>query len=416
MATRMRGHGAHRGISEISIIPGHRGHRTYARVRGGGGRLVRLVWQYVRVALRCRTTHSSVTIADEELASRQTTGIGVSPDRLLYAKIISTTCRDQGIGADVRKTSALAISMLFFIVYLAGCSTPADTSPGSFPKFLTEHVVILVIDGARYTETWGEPRHPHLPNIDSKIAPNGIVLTGFQNSGYTETTAGHTALMTGVNQSIDNTGLEYPANPSFLHYLRKQNNLSQDKAWIITSKDKLFVLSKTTQAGWTDDSPSIDCGADGQGGGGYRSDAITFSNACLTLTSYHPKAILINFKDPDSFGHANDWTSYLDAIKAIDAYTGEIWNSIQNDPILSNKTTLFIVNDHGRHSYNFIDHGDECEGCRHIICIAIGPDFKRNYSSAASYDQRDLNATVGFLLRLNMPTSKGAIIREILNK
>lgn len=289
----------------------------------------------------------------------------------------------------------------------------------SFAQIMTEHVVVVVMDGARYSETWGDPSHQYIPRIANEVVPRGVVLTNFRNTGMTSTTAGHTALTTGVNQDINNDGTEYPANPGIGHYLRRQYGLPAFSAFVVTSKDKLFVLAHTNAAGWESYTPAINCGINGDGTGGYRDDQITTDIAANTIFGDTPTFMIVNLKDPDSMGHANNWQGYLDAIRNSD---NRIVNACATWDALgaASNTTLFIVNDHGRHldgvGEGFVQHGDSCEGCRHIMCVGLGPDFKSGgYSSNVSYDLRDVTATAAYLLNVDMSsTAQGRVMTDIL--
>ena len=66
-------------------------------------------------------------------------------------------------------------------------------------------------------------------------------------------------------------------------------------------------------------------------------------------------------------------------MKNIDSLINIILNFVKNDPIYQEKTSTFITNDHGRHNDlkgSFANHGNNCEGCKHILFAAYGPDFK----------------------------------------
>ena len=41
----------------------------------------------------------------------------------------------------------------------------------------TKHVVVLVIDGPRWTETWGKPGRDLIPVRDKVLAPQGVLLS-----------------------------------------------------------------------------------------------------------------------------------------------------------------------------------------------------------------------------------------------
>lgn len=305
------------------------------------------------------------------------------------------------------------------ILLAAGCSTVAEpsrtetsmTPPGTplAGTFKTKHVVILVMDGARYSETWGDPGHRYIPRIAGELAPQGVVFTNFRNQGKTETVPGHTALCTGVYQTkMNNGGKEIPSHPSLLQYLLRQTGAPASQAWINSSKDKLVVLADCTDPEWKGRfRPSTDCGKSGNGKGGYRDDSTTFVRAKEILHRDAPALLVINFKDPDSCGHENKWEAYLGAIRQTDSYAADLWGCIQADSVLRDSTALFIVNDHGRHTRDFKSHGDNCDGCRHILCVALGPDFPRGVVNEEPCGQIDIPATAAQLLGVEMPTGQG---------
>jgi hypothetical protein len=62
----------------------------------------------------------------------------------------------------------------------------------------------------------------------------------------------------------------------------------------------------------------------------------------------------------------------------------ELWDEIESDPVYAGKTDLIVTNDHGRHDDahgGFQGHGCGCDGCRHIMFLGLGPDFRQNYIS-----------------------------------
>ena len=90
------------------------------------------------------------------------------------------------------------------------------------------------------------------------------------------------------------------------------------------------------------------------------------------MDTYHPRLMIVNLPDTDLRGHANDWNGYLSAITNADNLVYQLWQKIQSDSYYQNATTLFVTNDDGRHTTNFISHGDDCDGCEHIMLLAIG--------------------------------------------
>ncbi|MFT6982598.1 MAG: hypothetical protein ACJAUD_001365, partial [Crocinitomicaceae bacterium] len=118
-----------------------------------------------------------------------------------------------------------------------------------YPIYSTEYVIIIVIDGPRYTETWGEPNHSFIPN-QSMLRHEGVTFSDFSNDGQTNTISGHTAITTGYYQDIINNGQEFPDKPSIFQALREAHGTPMNKTWIIASKDKLEALANTKNTSW----------------------------------------------------------------------------------------------------------------------------------------------------------------------
>ncbi len=286
-----------------------------------------------------------------------------------------------------------------------------------FREYETQYVIVVVIDGPRYSETWGDPLRINIPVRDS-LSEYGVLLTSFRNSGETRTLPGHTGICTGNYQAITNDGLQLPDYPSIFQCWMKYTQEAYNKCAIIGSKDKLHALSNCLYPEYHDQyRPYFNCGVNGNGTGGYREDSITMQLALDNLTLYQPKMMLIAFKDPDYYGHQSDSAGYIHAIQNTDRYIGNIWNFIQNSPVYKNKTTLIVTNDHGRHldgvAEGYTGHGDNCEGCRHIELFALSPDFKTNVELSTSYDQLDISATIAELLHFPFYTGKGEVMVDL---
>ena len=150
----------------------------------------------------------------------------------------------------------------------------------------------------------------------------------------------------------------------------------------------------------------------------YGPDRETMVKVKETLSSATPPHLmLVNLLGVDVNGHGNDWKKYLDNIKYTDAYALEIWNGIQANPLLKDKTTLFITNDHGRHTEGhkngFVNHGDGCDGCRHISLLVLGPDIPKNREINTEAEMIDIPVTIAKMMRLDFPTAKGRFLAEM---
>lgn len=310
----------------------------------------------------------------------------------------------------MRKRVILSLAVLFTITFSCRKEEVAT-------KYLTENVIVIVIDGARYSETWGDPMHQNIPQLANNLSKSGIVNTQFYTNGLTKTVPGHTAITTGNYQEISNDGKESPNAPSFFQYWNEKNRDKSNRSWIIASKDKLEVLDNCMLGELKDlYKPRTNCGINGLGTG-YRHDSITFKIALDKLQEYQPNLVLINFREPDYSGHSGNWNNYLKGIKSSDEYAYQIWNYIQENPNYRGNTSLFITNDHGRHldtvSDGFQSHGDDCLGCRQLSFFAFGPDFKKDLIIDKERELIDISATISELLQLDMKSSQGKVMSEL---
>jgi Metalloenzyme superfamily len=280
--------------------------------------------------------------------------------------------------------------------------------------FLTKNVIVVIMDGARYSETWGEANHSYIPNISNNLAPKGIINTSFYNLGFTWTSPGHLAICSGKYYNLNNGGSELPPFPNMFQYYNK--TYPNNNSWIITSKDKLEVLANTSDTFYNGlYQPNTDCGVSGLGSG-YRNDSITLNVALNKLTSDHPQLALINFREPDFIAHSADTLGYLNQIHKVDSFINILFSFIENDPIYKGNTTLFVTNDHGRHDNQnggFQNHGDACDGCSHMFLYAYGPDFKKNTTVNIPREQIDIAPTIAKLLYFNIPNSDGKVMTEL---
>ena len=273
------------------------------------------------------------------------------------------------------------------------------------------------MDGARYSETWGEVNKVNIPSIANAIAPNGIINTNFYNNAYTWTSPGHLAICSGKYYNLNNGGTELPPFPTIFQHFNKA--YPTKKSWIITSKDKLEVLANTSDTSFNNQyMPYTNCGISGLGSG-YRDDSTTLVNAINILTSFHPNLVLINFREPDFTAHQNDYHGYNNKIQTVDSMISIIYSFVENDPIYKGKTTVFITNDHGRHDdFNggFSGHGDNCEGCKHILFCTYGPDFKQNEILNIYHEQIDIAPTIAKLLNFEIPKGNGKIMIDLFKQ
>jgi len=313
--------------------------------------------------------------------------------------------------------SALLLFVSSFSFTDTARSAAASVEKKAPPVYKTKYIVVLVIDGPRWTETFGDTSSRYIPYMGKQLVKEGVLFTNFYNNGSTTTSAGHTAICTGYYQHISNGGKELPKRPNMFQYYLKTTNADKSKAWIISSKGKLEILASTKDKHWWNMyMPSTYCGPNGNSSS-YGGDPGTVAKVKEVITAYHPKLMLINLLEVDTHGHGNDWPGYLRGLVNCDQHAYNIWQYIQADPEMKDQTTLFITNDHGRHldghKNGFVNHGDKCDGCKHISLLAMGPDFPKGKIVTSKAEMIDIPATISCMMDFQMPTQKGRFLTEL---
>lgn len=274
----------------------------------------------------------------------------------------------------------------------------------------TRHVLVVVIDGARYSESLGEPGTPHHVHLAGELSVLGARPAAMYNLGPTITVPGMSGILTGAIQDLRNDGTERPHTPTVGEVLRKVKGVPDSLVRVVARKAKLDVLGYSDHPQW-----GAPYGAATRAGFG--SDLETFVAGREELLRYKPTFMLLHLGDTDILGHGNDWSGYLASIARADSLIWQLWLSIESDPELSGRTTMFVTNDHGRHDElhgGFQNHGDSCPGCKRIELVVVGPDTKAGYQSPASFDQRGVAITAAHLLGVSIPTATGEPMDDIL--
>jgi hypothetical protein len=275
-------------------------------------------------------------------------------------------------------------------------------------SLFSQNVIIVVIDGARYSETFGADSL-YISHIWNQLRPLGTIWTSFYNDGQTKTDPGHSAIASGAWQQIDNKGLDRPEQPTVFEYFRKYTMAPEKATAVVVGKQKLDILTYSNHP---------DYGKKYKASSFISSTDTSVMNDVKRVLSFNrPRIMMVNLPSVDAAGHSGNWTEYITALHNADSLIWNLWQTLQSNSVYRNTTTLFVTNDHGRHDDThdgFKNHGDGCEGCRHILCLAIGRGFPANQIIKQRRTQCDIAPTVGELLCFPTPFSIGtSLLRDV---
>jgi hypothetical protein len=280
--------------------------------------------------------------------------------------------------------------------------------------YQTKHVMLVIIDGLRYSEGLGDPEHAHVPKMYA-LSQRGAIVEPFINDGYTYTARAIPAILSGAWTEVRNvsgsgcTGGEitYSELPTLFEYYRKDlSRPAKDCQYVMFGPALPWKGSRDPDYG-----PKYWPAYRTQG----KTDLEVWAEAKRVLARDHPSLLVLYLDRVDHFAHTGSWAYYTRAIEMADSVVGLAWDFLQSDPFYAGTTTLIVTNDHGRHTDDFKTHGDDCAGCRTIELLLIGPDTRPGLVSHVPRAICDITPTIGELLGFKAEKSTGQPMRELFS-
>ena len=294
------------------------------------------------------------------------------------------------------------------VLLLAALST-AECSAGATRA---DRVVVVVIDGLRYTESLGDPTGTFTPRM-AALCSLGTRVEPFLNDGGTWTSAAIPASWMGGwfgsrDTTLDGQGTQYALAPTFFEAYRRQlDRPATDCVYFIKWVSSLWRQSFDAAYGpaWW---PYTHMAGS--------SDTDVWNEFQATVPLHHPRLVYLYLAGVDGAGHSGSWAQYTSAIAVADGIVGDLWTWLEADTFYAGRTDVFVTNDHGRHDDahgGFQGHGDGCPGCRTIMLLALGPDFAAGRACAGPRSLTDLAPTVGEVLGFTMPWATGSAMTDL---
>jgi len=294
-----------------------------------------------------------------------------------------------------------------------------------------EHVIIIVMDGARMQEsfgtgttsnTTGEATEDFMPEIRSRLFPEGtLVLPGIA-PGITTTGPSHCDLLIGTNTPYGNYGVDAatrdpglyrPEYPTLFEAARAQKGWSDDEVRFGANAALMYGLTWSLHPAYGEEfGAEYTFIADPENAEQPLADDLPVMEALQDHVDEHEARLIIwNLKNVDRTGHYGPGESYPNAVKVIDDPIADFWDWLQANETYAGNTVLVLTSDHGRHDFDreedWRQHGDSCRGCREVPMFLVGPGIEAGETVTDFTTLHDLTQTVAEMLDLSMPHSTG---------
>ena len=301
------------------------------------------------------------------------------------------------MGSSVR-TLGRAVAAIALVTTLVVAPTSTTTGVAQTPS--VEHVVHISVDGVNastldalmaadptstaawhrlvsegastfnarsdYFSTSTLPNHVSMVTARPVSLPDGLPVT--THHGWTEN------VDPDPGETLHNAG-----NPN-LTYVVSSFDVAHDHGLstaLYTGKSKfsLFDVSYDAANGATDIT-GADNGSDKIDSFVYESLAATMQSRFVAdLVAQDYNYSFVHYATPDAVGHASGWdsTEYLNALRTIDGYLGEVLDAIENDATLDGRTVVILTSDHGGGTPP-TEHGDPTAPTNYTIPLFVwGP-------------------------------------------
>ncbi|MFQ5869572.1 MAG: T9SS type A sorting domain-containing protein [Candidatus Zixiibacteriota bacterium] len=262
-----------------------------------------------------------------------------------------------------------------------------------------------------------------------ELTPEGIYFERLYNAWHTWTSPAHANIHTGNPQYYPNVSNEIHLDhylPSLLEtYVKEKGSGPADsvKAWFFGNSKNDYAWGYSRHPSYPDFSDETTIHAARCIRDRPRDVRLWEETIRPVLDDLEPDFVYIDFHDVDTRGHGIDSQNYdstvaryYEAIKIVDSLTHHILHEyIPSKEKYRDKTNVLIISDHGRHR-NGINNGlqghhCDCMGCRHVMGLLWGPDFKEGMRVEASTYQTEFAHTIAHLLGLLAPHARTSRIR-----
>ena len=137
------------------------------------------------------------------------------------------------------------------------------------------------------------------------------------------------------------------------------------------------------------------------------------------LRVFRPRVLGITLQNAD-IAHGS-YNGYVEVIRRNDQELGKLWDAVQEDPELADKTAFLVLPEFGRdadlNERNGLDHGDGSDSLRKVFLIAAGPGMPENRVDRDEVRTIDVCPTVLRMLAPDVDAKvEGKVIRNLVGR
>jgi hypothetical protein len=322
------------------------------------------------------------------------------------------------------------IVAVVFAMVIAGNLIGADNTQVS--KSQATNLVMIVMNGVRYKDSYGDKNHLYFDNIWNKLKPQGAICTRFVNKDIGLPIPTQASMLTGVWHVFKNPFSKTirPGFPTLFEYWNSSKKDSTNQIYFASSKPEFEILTYSTHDGYGKQFAPVYVDEKNEK---VNENAI-YEKALPYISEKHPSFVYLSLNggggthspkneleaacpnqgEIDACGGAEGLNAYYESIILMDQIVYDLWDRIQQDDFYKNKTILMVMSSHGRHTNEYYGYGDKCAGCTDLFFLTIGPGVKKGFVSTKSRSLIDVCKTAGTLLNIPTPYAKGEIMKELL--
>jgi len=263
---------------------------------------------------------------------------------------------------------------------------PLPVRPPEVRVETTERVLLVVLDGARWQDVYGDPAS--MPTLHRWMA-EGVAL-GAPGVGEPISASGpnfvslpgYTELLTGRTSSCTSNECGPSPDPTVMDEARRTGAVAVVSSWESIANvvahlgaSSFVSCGRRPALGAYDDATRklLDEGAPASpwpGQGDFRPDRLTAELALHVLEARGPRLMFLGLGETDEYAHHGDREGYLAALRFDDQVLARIDDTLRRTGNYA-RTTIIVTADHGR-ADGFREHGRAWPESSRIWLVAKG--------------------------------------------